>query len=298
MYFAFIKSCILLLMTILCVQGVYSLATNNKFKDCAVFEGCAPVFAVKISLINKGQQDSYMNAEAWLDLAVVLLMIVVFHFHRRTMRRIVFEVDAATLSPPDFTLKVRRVNPTIEDDNQLKNFFEEVIPNRKKPVTVTRIIRAYDIGKEITDIRKVERLAEKKKVAKTEAEKTAIQKQIDVIEHRLKKADEIGVDLAPVAFVSFETEQDSKDVMEYLMGSGFKRLMGSLLNYPKHLYPEQLGGNFMPVCEAPEPTDVIWENLAYTAKDKLKRRFQTFFLTVLLVCACFGALLGISIAQV
>ena len=296
MYFAFIKSCILLLMTILCVQGVYSLATNNKFKDCAVFEGCAPVFAVKISLINKGQQDSYMNAEAWLDLAVVLLMIVVFHFHRRTMRRIVFEVDAATLSPPDFTLMVRRVSPKIEDDNQLKEFFENVIPNRKTPVT--RINRAYDIGKEITDMRQINGLVEKKRMAKTEAEKEAIQKQIDDIEYRLKEADERGVSLAPVAFVSFETEQDSKDVMEYLMGSGFKRLMGSLLNYPKHLYPKQLGGSFMPVCEAPEPTDVIWENLAYTAKDKLKRRFQTFFLTALLVGACFGALLGISIGQV
>ena len=82
------------------------------------------------------------------------------------------------------------------------------------------------------------------------------------------------------------------------MGPPIKRLIGSLLNYPKSLYPQRLEGNFMPVIEAPEPSDIVWENLAYTNKEKLKRRLTTFFLTVLIIAICFGALMGISIGQV
>ena len=234
MYFSFIKFCIFLLSTILCIQGIYALITNKMGNSCSnnMVIGCDDVFAMRISLINKVYETSRLNAEAWLDLTVVVVMMIGFHFHRKNMRIIALEVDKATISPPDFTLIVRRVDPNVTDE-ELRQFFETAIPNRTTPVAA--INRSYDIAEIMKDVRKNQTLVRKMKAAmkradaeKAKAEKAnseaersrakdmeasaraeieSLQRSIKEVEARIEKADEEETALGSIAFVSFVYEK-------------------------------------------------------------------------------------------
>lgn len=52
------------------------------------------------------------------------------------------------------------------------------------------------------------------------------------------------------------------------------------------------------VENAPEPNDVLWENLHYSTKYKVKVRSGIYFLTFILLVICFFLILGISFGQV
>lgn len=52
------------------------------------------------------------------------------------------------------------------------------------------------------------------------------------------------------------------------------------------------------VEQAPEPEDVIWENLQITYYDRLCRKFTVLFIVILILALSFGTLLGISYWQV
>lgn len=57
-------------------------------------------------------------------------------------------------------------------------------------------------------------------------------------------------------------------------------------------------GNDLYIERAPEPNDIIWDNLGYSDSFKLKRRTITNLLTLCLLIICFGIISGISIGQV
>lgn len=52
------------------------------------------------------------------------------------------------------------------------------------------------------------------------------------------------------------------------------------------------------VERAPEPNDIIWENLGYSDSFKIKRRFITNLLTLALLGVCFAVICLVSVGQV
>lgn len=61
---------------------------------------------------------------------------------------------------------------------------------------------------------------------------------------------------------------------------------------------EQYNGAVVQVKRAPEPTDVLWENLASTPKDRFIIQIFTNTFTMVLVVLCFGLILLINWGQV
>ena len=51
------------------------------------------------------------------------------------------------------------------------------------------------------------------------------------------------------------------------------------------------------VYEAPEPGDIIWENLNISFRERLERGVVTGVLGFFLICVCFFAVWGISLLQ-
>lgn len=56
----------------------------------------------------------------------------------------------------------------------------------------------------------------------------------------------------------------------------------------------KINGKFPLAREAPEPEDIIWENLAYPSKEKLYRRLGTYGISILVMGICFAILFGLS----
>lgn len=197
------KFCIIFLALVFFVHGLYALITNFNSNDCANggIPGCDLNYATKISIINKLLHPEYINAEAWLNLVVVIAMIVAFAFHRRAIRKTTHDVEKVTISSRAYTLMVDNVGPNVTDE-ELKEFFENVIPGRKTPVAVVN--RSHDVGTRARDTDQIYVLVEKVRLAKTEKEKEDLYDAIEKIEQRIKAADEKGYPLAPVAFIGFE----------------------------------------------------------------------------------------------
>ena len=57
-------------------------------------------------------------------------------------------------------------------------------------------------------------------------------------------------------------------------------------------------GNPIRVKRAPEPNDILWENLGYSYGEILKKNIVTAFFTIVVIMVCAGILFGISIGQV
>ena len=57
-------------------------------------------------------------------------------------------------------------------------------------------------------------------------------------------------------------------------------------------------GKFLIVEIAPEPNDILWENLHYCTKYKVKVRIVIYSFALLMLAICFGIILGISFGQV
>ena len=57
-------------------------------------------------------------------------------------------------------------------------------------------------------------------------------------------------------------------------------------------------GKFLVVEKAPEPNDILWENLHYSTKYKVKVRGGIYSVAFIFLMICFGIILGISFGQV
>ena len=206
MYFHFIKFCILLLLIILCFQGVFGLVTNIVFNNCerdGIF-GCSVNYATVLSLINKANETPFLIAEAWLDFIIVVVMIVAFQFHRRTMRKIVYEVDEAVITPSDFTLMMTKISPNVTDD-ELKSFFESLSKNKILPIAT--INRSYDIEKYVKIARTKVEIDRKIMAADSEAQKELLTIKGAALDVLINNFDDQVIETGPIAFVTFKHKQ-------------------------------------------------------------------------------------------
>jgi len=57
-------------------------------------------------------------------------------------------------------------------------------------------------------------------------------------------------------------------------------------------------GVLIEVTRAPEPFDILWENLGYEWWEVIKKRLATNTSSLLIIVCSFGAILGINYVQV
>ncbi len=48
---------------------------------------------------------------------------------------------------------------------------------------------------------------------------------------------------------------------------------------------------------APEPEDIIWENIGIPENEIVKRKLLTYFVTLMLLCLSFGIVYGLTLLQ-
>ncbi|EGR29411.1 hypothetical protein IMG5_156040 [Ichthyophthirius multifiliis] len=62
-------------------------------------------------------------------------------------------------------------------------------------------------------------------------------------------------------------------------------------------YPLIYHGNKLIVQQAPYPTDVFWENLKLTEKQRKKKNIMGIFITIIVLSVCFMAIYGLILKQ-
>lgn len=86
-----------------------------------------------------------------------------------------------------------------------------------------------------------------------------------------------------MALVTFSWEYDRDQVLLKNSTTSWQRFRGkkSELEYR---------GNVLVIEEPPEPTDIFWENLHVTTKEKIKRRTIGYIITGIMLAICTAAI--------
>ncbi|CAD8053519.1 unnamed protein product [Paramecium sonneborni] len=92
------------------------------------------------------------------------------------------------------------------------------------------------------------------------------------------------------AFVTFQWENDVQQILNEHKLSKFQRLLGKKSKL-------QYRGVSLIVEEPPEPTDVFWENLHITTKQKILRRLFGYTITAIILAICGGLIYWLSAIQ-
>ena len=101
-------------------------------------------------------------------------------------------------------------------------------------------------------------------------------------------------------FITFQIKV-VKDILDHLhmpaaqrLAIRVKRFFGQTINSP---ILEYRGRNLI-IERAPEPNDILWENIGYTTFFKFKRQLITGIATILVLLVCFALLFSIYYVQV
>lgn len=101
-----------------------------------------------------------------------------------------------------------------------------------------------------------------------------------------------------VSFITFKTKRMCDSFLEEFGGKPgiFARLIGSNRRFP-YSRDRRLPIEFIEAVSAPNPNDILYENLGTPFSSTIIRTFLTFFATFVLVGICFGILLLLKYLQ-
>lgn len=330
LFFDFIVWGLGMLMFMFLISSIFGLASNAEVMEMGDQEDDV-TWWVKYSLGNNQDKEisNWKGAQMIVNFFTVVILLVYLQFFRRQQRKTAFECDFKNLTPSDFTIKVSGL-PLNFLDYELKEHFKK-IGEGVLPVNVVKINKTYAIGsyiellakknKALTEKRNLEEQINKNNEdlnngqlrpagrAKILRETPDLQKrvnekgvelaklEIDVREERdtLMKS---YVKFTGTAYVTFETPEQAAFIKKKLKKTFEQKMKAFFLRKgykfgEEHFYHK----NLIEVERAPEPNDIIWENLGTSWLEKFKLQWWTAFYTFLVLLVCFFCIFGLTYIQ-
>ena len=98
------------------------------------------------------------------------------------------------------------------------------------------------------------------------------------------------------AFVTYRKQNECKETIDNWHESELEKLSKLfLLCFHRYIYSKRAyQGNLLTVIQAPEPSDIIWENLTVSLTQKFCRRVLTALITIVLILLSFFIVLGMK----
>lgn len=247
-------------------------------------------------------------AHAGFSVFLMLNYFILRHFLKTKFKK--FDVDAVT--PSDFTVWVKGLNSNYNPKELIKHFETKAL-GKNKPTEVSCISVVYDIGFYVKQVRKLKELKDtlfyiqdyrnryKKNPGMSCCPKHSystakLNREIKAIEIWLNDFEVIhkrSFSASRSAFITFKHQSVAKKVLYRWKRSLFDQLV-LFLFYPIRCFcccwysSKKFKGKIIRVEEAPEPSDLKWENLSAGSFTKFFRRLQTIVVTfVLFIIVCF-----------
>jgi len=304
LFFQFIKYSIGQLLLILAISGIYNLVTSSESEDCQEADSgqesklCMQGFIGSLTIANKRYDIDSIAIQLILNLVSVVLVIFFFHYMRFRFRAKVIDVDNLTITPADFTISIRGVAADISNEQIVK--WIESFSTNDVDLEIRKIHRSYDIKEYIKFSSKKHTLIkqrDKQMSQKNLRNVQLIQNKIEHIETSIEELKKHRFVHAPVIFVTFKKAADA----EYMHDKFQKSLLRRLIEYCSDILfdpKSDLGQKRIEVTKAPEPSDILWENLTFTLRTKFLTRIFTRLITFLAIALGFGVIFLIYWGQV
>lgn len=302
------------------VSGIYSLAKNFYQDDCFNYLDlkCGNTNIIYLSLANKSKSYDLITEQAWVNFASAMAIIVALHFYRRRQNLTENESLRGLNTPSNYTIMVNNIPPGQYNDVDLRHL---LINNWKKrsdtgELVIKKIVQAYFIGDYIALLRTKNQLAsEKRKYLRYRKKKGNFPPNVDIdelnnkineVSNQIQQSSDIlrsNLDkTCGTIFVTFDTIGMAQEfVKRYKLGY-YQKFKASLMGC---CYSENERDNIITLDKkilhfeiAKDPEDILWENLGYSYKERLKKRSLTVIATCVLLLVCFGLIWAISYGKV
>lgn len=272
-----------------------------------------------LSIANIANDDVELEKHDIYNFFTIIILLLVLHLMRRIQRQTAIVCDERKLSASDYAVRVSNLpkdfEPNVDIDEAIKDHFVRYgIPGVRLNVQAVSVCYDCKERKMIEDklAKTVEARAKLKarKNAKTELIsddeisrlKVEIQQyrdQLTVIEKKFQEGVGVSKQFKGEAFVIFETQQGFQyKYLLVLRGLEQKQVARhwdfGIFGRIKHIFTNnsiyKFRGKVLRVEEAPEPSDVYWENVGYSKAAKRIFELITNLTTV------FVLLVGFTVA--
>ncbi|KAL4491908.1 hypothetical protein ABPG72_006163 [Tetrahymena utriculariae] len=312
LFFHYMKYCIIILGLIQLTSGEYNILSNyyghtclsnkdiKKLEEKGIHvssKECVVDLISIFTIANKNKRVDYADIQDILNFTTILVLMILLFFFRKEQKEIDSQCDMAELTPADYTILVRNL-PANTTKKDIRDFFEKQKDLFSQNLFVTEINFAFDLQERVAKQQHLKQLIDEKKKClsklnydddyKVEAEKwdKAIEKEQINFELVNLKIENDTTKFTGYAFVSFQTEDQKQCVLSQALIPFWLEIVNAIFFQTNEFKSLKFQDGFIEVREAPEPLDIIWENLSLNERIKTLRRFLSFFITVILFIVC------------
>jgi hypothetical protein len=304
---------------------------NNRDNDWLYSMNCDNLkyYTRYLDKINDGALSSNVVDYSFIIFLSLIVLLVVKHLFTVIVDAADLEIDILNITPADYTLMITNIPQTIEHkDIIIEEYLSIANPNATnafdndiKPVEVNMAFKVSEFIKTKEAYLKLKNTIKRCELKKLSNYKVLCRKNmsLELLKSQLAettiKLNEYIVDLdnpqknlfTGVAFATFNTSKDCDlflsefpntylkyffVLFQYLMATSIcccccdKKKINILKNKL-----------FLRVSQAPEPTDILWENLEVTWTERVVRALVSYAITFLILVCSFGIILGLNLYQ-
>jgi len=320
LYYHFKKFCIYLLFFVFLASGLYEMIMNF-MSSKEVLDQLPLKFLSRFSTVVAMADDDghQILIQTALNLFAIIVFLVVFQYFRDNQQTISDECDRNEITPSDYTVEVSGLENINYTEEALQEFFTNNGSN-EGPVEVRRVVIAHDIH-ELTMLHRerAKKIHEKRKLQgkqhsqdqphhrhKTPEEEMKLAQieildnELRVIEQQLQELEQRYVnnnstfDLSGVAYVTFNTQAQARSVRRKWKLSWVQEFIMRLCSCFSCWKSYEYNGRILRVKRAPEPSDILWENLSFGGFKKMVKIIKTNIVTAFTILVTALILGGIS----
>ncbi len=306
------------------ISGIFNIITNLEIDGCAQIEPlyvldkvCIATWWTRISLVSKSLYDPYETIQEITNLITVILCIFLLQICRYLQRKEAFRCDVKLITVSDYSIEVTGL-PLDCTLSEIKAFFEGFESFIKQKVNIITINRSFYISDFVEITIKIDDLLQEKTISEvylslsekdsqafsqSESHKKRlllIESQLNTLSNELKQHKSSLKEkcrFTGTAFITFSTPEESRKIKKLFERNYFDIFfiyLKKTVDIPSNLL---FKGNVLTIKRAPEPDDVLWENLGVKWDVKLKKRLMTNLATLSILTMSFVIILIISYFQ-
>lgn len=311
LFFEYCRFCVQLLALMFIASGIYSFITNMIKNDSYCDStGVECSFVIRQSWLNKSINQSLVDTQIWINLVAAILLMIAIQYHRKAQRKTYASIRTQNIVPSAYSLRIRGIEGDASEE-EIKKFICKICP--EIPITDLKlVVRSHVIGKVIQKYRdlnkvrgkqiKVQQLVSLENIPSDKTLKKLDQyekKEGKIVDHINKVA--VGsIRPADVVFISFKEVAQAHAVYKKARMSFIHKKIGWLFGNSRFIVNKNLfwkGKELIKVDFAPEPTDILWENLGIKSTESAFRWIFANFIVLFTMAASFAILVSLKIAQ-